>query len=100
MVELSPPNPEEVLPNSRNRMYICTSVCDVYLFIGVYLSKNIMFSAYLYFPKCISKLTDIINTVPTAHPHVQSTLTLLSLYTVNKPPLEPEVTRKIDVKIR
>ena len=66
----------------------------MYLFIGVYFSNNIMFSAYLYVPKCTSKFSEIINTSPVTHLRNQSSPLLLSVYTVNKPLREPEITWK------
>ena len=76
----------------------------MYLFIGVYFSKN-MFSIYLYVPGCISKLSDIVNTSPKAHLHIQSTPTLITPYTVNKPSMEPDsqgkpTLRSVEEKIK
>ena len=53
-----------------------------------------MFSAYLYVPKCTSKFSEIINTSPVTHLRIQSSPLLLSVYTVNKPPRELEITWK------
>lgn len=64
----------------KDKVYICISVCGMYLFVCIYFSKNIMFSVYLYVPKCTSKLSDIVYIVPMEPDHLQRHL-LLHLHT-------------------